>query len=415
MESHRIISKADIVVVIFALLSLVRSPSSSTVDAQSLATEEVECVDTPDWKDMYGDNCTFYELGPKRCSYWGDKGEGKMGVANDNCCVCGGGTNVTTTTTTSPTTIITTTTTAAPGDTGGRTASPSIAAATTSPATTTSPSSTYSPTDVPPTPTPPPATMSPETSSPTSYLYSVADWENLTYSIEVDYSSLTPGHTRFCGPKIVGGYDVAVAMCSPLTECGFEVHDTHYGGNGNDCPDDEGLMCFADVICDKMPSPTPSSSPSASPTLSHVPTIFGQTKSPSSYPTISFRPSRPSDWTPKGDITTTRGSYCGTSYDDALASCSSQTTNCYYDDDCNGPEAVVDGWGMKRCYDDISCTVAGDGGMDDSSMNDYTSGGDVSSLLASGVRGYPRYGGLGIAVVVYGGMVVIATFQGFHP
>ena len=347
-----------------------------------------------------------------------------MGVANDNCCVCGGGTNVTIATDTTTTTTTTSPTAAAvdtgdDDDGGGGTSSPSLiapnppvatsTAPSTSPPTTTSPTLTAPPSVVQPLPTPPPATLSPVTYSPTyyptSYLYTVADWESLTYNIDVNYTSLTPGHTRFCGPKLVGGYDKAVAMCSPLTECGFVVLESHYGGNGNDCP--EGLMCFADIICDKMPSHRPSSIPSVLPTESNDPTFFGQSKHPSMEPTISRRPSRPSDWSPGEDTMTSRGSYCGSSHDDALASCSLQITNCFTDDDCNGPGAVVDGWGMKRCYSDISCTI-----VDTSSTNGYDYEG-VSSMLSGGVRRHRGYN-MGDVIIVYGGMVVIAMLLGFH-
>ncbi|EJK71537.1 hypothetical protein THAOC_07008 [Thalassiosira oceanica] len=48
----------------------------------------------------------------------------------------------------------------------------------------------------------------------------------------IDWSQLTPGHTRFCGPKIVGGYEIAKSRCSPLTECGKGLgKESAYGAN----------------------------------------------------------------------------------------------------------------------------------------------------------------------------------------
>lgn len=74
------------VIVVVELLALLSSSIPPFVAAQSFA-----CVNTPDWKDLYGDTCVYYSSGPDRCEIWGGKGAGKMGVANDNCCVCGGG------------------------------------------------------------------------------------------------------------------------------------------------------------------------------------------------------------------------------------------------------------------------------------------------------------------------------------
>jgi hypothetical protein len=77
---------SSVVVVVVQLLS---PPSTTTVPFA--ASQSVACVDTPDWKDLYGDTCVYYSSKPDRCQVWGWRGAGKMGVANDNCCVCGGG------------------------------------------------------------------------------------------------------------------------------------------------------------------------------------------------------------------------------------------------------------------------------------------------------------------------------------
>ncbi|KAL3775109.1 hypothetical protein ACHAW5_001512 [Stephanodiscus triporus] len=219
----------------------------------------------------------------------------------------------------------------------------------------TPPSPSPSPTSLPE-PTPLPETLSPTTASPTSYLYSVADWENLSYSIELDWTMLIPGHTKFCGPKLVGGYEKATAMCSPLTQCGFAKEETHYGSTGNDCP--EGLMCFGGITCESpssspSASPTATTTPSAGPTTSVPPTYVGQTRPPTYSPTTSNRPTLPPD--ALVDAMTSRGSYCGDEYDDAVSNCLPSTA-CVDDDDCNGYGAV-DGWGSKRCFADISCYV----------------------------------------------------------
>ena len=70
------------------------SPPRFVAEAHSSSSS---CVDTPDWRDMYGDTCAYYSSGPDRCEVWGGKGAGEMGVADDNCCVCGGGTDEKTT------------------------------------------------------------------------------------------------------------------------------------------------------------------------------------------------------------------------------------------------------------------------------------------------------------------------------
>ena len=55
---------------------------------------------TPNWKDVDGDGCEWYESWDKPgCPSTGDSYEGDMGVANDNCCYCFG-TGVSTSTTT---------------------------------------------------------------------------------------------------------------------------------------------------------------------------------------------------------------------------------------------------------------------------------------------------------------------------
>ena len=289
-----------------AMLSTIAS--YRVANGEDSSSVVVDCVDTLNWKDVYGDNCTYYELGPNRCSYWGGQGGGQMGVANDNCCVCGGGTNVT------------------------------IAANSTA---TTTPSIT---------PYPSPSTSSP-TISPTN----------------IDWSQLTPGHRKFCGPKSVGGYDIALSNCSPNTECGFNLTSTHYGTDGNDCPD--GLMCFANIICNKptydptyYPTyyPSTSSMPSVMPTSSVQPssgfptynptedtTSPSASPSPSAFPTNTTSPTLPFEY-----HVAVRGSYCGYDHEDALDACSMHTS-CVDSSDCPNDEHV--------CFSNISCDYARDG------------------------------------------------------
>ena len=79
--------------VIAAAVVQLSSPllSSSTPTPFVAARSSSSCADTPDWRDLYGDTCAYYSSGSERCEVWGGKGAGEMGVANDNCCVCGGG------------------------------------------------------------------------------------------------------------------------------------------------------------------------------------------------------------------------------------------------------------------------------------------------------------------------------------
>ena len=49
------------------------------------------CLDTPNWKDKFGDDCYYYAYeDPDACSI-ADAYAGDMGPATDHCCYCGGG------------------------------------------------------------------------------------------------------------------------------------------------------------------------------------------------------------------------------------------------------------------------------------------------------------------------------------
>ena len=179
-------------------------------------------------------------------------------------------------------------------------------------------------------------TLVPTTTSPTTTLDVIADWESTTYSVDINWDELTMGHTKFCGPAIVGGYDIALAMCSPYTECGKTIIADQYGSNGNDCP--EGFMCFGDIAC-IPPTTTP-------PTM--VPTIIESTTTVVVAATSS-----------------SSSSYCGSTYADAKQECT-PSTMCMTDDDCvkfgtttttNNADDYGDSWGGRSCFTNITCTI----------------------------------------------------------
>jgi hypothetical protein len=83
-------------------------PESSSTLSKTMIVNGKVCTNTPNWVDKYNDTCDFYEKmdasTPNRCRVWGDKGAKinkitglSLGVANDNCCICGGGSFTTTT------------------------------------------------------------------------------------------------------------------------------------------------------------------------------------------------------------------------------------------------------------------------------------------------------------------------------
>ena len=207
-----------------------------------------------------------------------------------------------------------------------------------------------------------PTTSEPATASPTTTLPTLLPTSR-------DWSLLTPGHTSFCGPKIVGGYEIAKATCSFNTECQKSMaNDTHFGANGNDCP--EPFMCFTDIICEP-PTSSPSYMPSSIPSISHSPTVTvsdppsslpsmssfptpkGQTKHPTYLPTVSNDPTFNPTVNPDNIVNsmTTRASFCGSSYEMAVNSCS-EATLCTTDEDCSSSSAASD----ALCFPDISCS-----------------------------------------------------------
>eukprot|EP00956_Cyclotella_meneghiniana_P014863 scaffold22454_cov58-Cyclotella_meneghiniana.AAC.5 len=61
------------------------SPDSNTPISPPNST----CIDTPDWKDLYGNGCDWYGELDERCTEFSNWYEGTMGAASDNCCHCG--------------------------------------------------------------------------------------------------------------------------------------------------------------------------------------------------------------------------------------------------------------------------------------------------------------------------------------
>jgi hypothetical protein len=153
-----------------------------------------------------------------------------------------------------------------------------------------------------------------------------------------DWTGFDYAHSKFCGPKIVGGYDIAVSQCGPATMCGLSTKNDHYGSSGNDCP--HGLMCYADIQCGNGPG---ESAVSVSLLDEFVMDEINNNS------TGSFG-GRPIVSEVKNIMTmTNRGSYCGSSYQEALGNCSPDM-HCSTDDDC------VSG----LCYPEISCTYSGE-------------------------------------------------------
>ncbi|KAL3777389.1 hypothetical protein ACHAW5_004218 [Stephanodiscus triporus] len=68
---------ATVIVVVRLLLALLSSSIPPFVAAQSFA-----CVNTPDWKDLYGDTCVYYSSGPDRCEIWGGKVTGTPTISS---------------------------------------------------------------------------------------------------------------------------------------------------------------------------------------------------------------------------------------------------------------------------------------------------------------------------------------------
>lgn len=159
------------------------------------------------------------------------------------------------------------------------------------------------------------------------------DWTNFDYT-----------HTKFCGPKIVGGYEEAVAQCGPSRKCGLESKQGQYGSSGNDCP--KGLMCYADIPCTNGPG-------ESAVAVSLIEDFVYSEMSSSSQATTESMASTSSGNSNMSEMNnamtmTSRGSYCGLSYEEALDACSPET-HCSFDENCL----------VGKCFPDISCNYSG--------------------------------------------------------
>lgn len=65
---------------------LTTSPSSTIITN----AQQTSCTDTPNFTDSFGDTCAYYN-DVETCEAEGGQSAGDLGVANDNCCLCGGG------------------------------------------------------------------------------------------------------------------------------------------------------------------------------------------------------------------------------------------------------------------------------------------------------------------------------------
>mmetsp|Transcript_23179 Transcript_23179/g.38191 ORF Transcript_23179/g.38191 Transcript_23179/m.38191 type:complete len:312 (-) Transcript_23179:156-1091(-) len=212
-------------------------------------------------------------------------------------------------------------------------------------------------------------------------LFNFTEPMNLSSNMTIDWTIHNDAHTRYCGPKTVGGYDIAKKYCSPQTACGLSgPSQGTYGGDGNDCKprnyiDLEGnytaqWMCFTDIRCvapsnepsgmpsnvpsrSSVPSDSPTVVASESPSMSLVPSIDGKTKSPTLSPTISptsASPTTPQTATPTGSpvevsMIKIRGYFCGSTYDNAVEECDASKS-------CNSNADCDDG---EECYPNVSC------------------------------------------------------------
>jgi hypothetical protein len=239
----------------------------------------------------------------------------------------------------------------------------------------------------------------------TTSTFSTLAYENWT---NFDYYE----NTKFCGPKVVGGYDVAVAQCGPLTICGMgNITINHYGSSGNDCPQVRAIvsfvtfldytpclsqlisllyplaknfMCYSDITCANGPGPETTTTSTigfatstvASTTFvetttqiitSEVDNSTGTSTITTSISDITTAATTPVDTTtteviitstqPRNPIVlTTRAAFCGSFYAEALLNCGTKTM-CTSSNDCNEED---------ECFENVSCTYAPNSANDDS-------------------------------------------------
>ena len=73
--------------ILFATLSILLTITPSTI---IINAQQTSCTDTPNFTDSFGDTCAYYN-DVETCEAEGGQSAGDLGVANDNCCLCGGG------------------------------------------------------------------------------------------------------------------------------------------------------------------------------------------------------------------------------------------------------------------------------------------------------------------------------------
>ena len=255
-------------------------------------------------------------------------------------------------------------------------------------------------------------TTSSSSTSPPAAAIDYTQQIELSSNMTINWSIHDDTHTRYCGPRTVGGYEVAKKYCSPQTACGLgEVTQGTYGGSGNDCKGRkyvdleetiEGFgsgvpyMCFTDIRCvspsnspsvspslspstTMMPSTNPTNVPTTVPSTSVSPTINGQTKSPTVSPTNPLPSASPTTETntPTGspvNVATMkiRGYFCGTTYANAIETCNA-SRQCNTNEDCVGGNEEG---GEEKCFPNVSCefltSESGELGEYDSSSSTTT-------------------------------------------
>jgi hypothetical protein len=200
------------------------------------------------------------------------------------------------------------------------------------------------------------------TAAPTNPIPTISPTEAYENWTDFDYAE----YTRFCGPKVVGGYDIAVSQCGPLTICGVNVTSNHYGSSGNDCSG--GNMCYSDIACGNGPGPdsttTTSTETVTTSTIAATTTIdtaamaeeINTTTSSSSTTTSEIiitevpttTQSITTTTTPPYNpiLLTTRAAFCGSFYAEAVLNCGTKTM-CTSSNDCDDEE---------ECFENVSCT-----------------------------------------------------------
>lgn len=74
-------------------ITLILAQEKVNIKHTNNKNDGVICNDTPNWLDAFGNTCSYYATASTQtCSSEGIVGDGGMGDATENCCVCGGGT-----------------------------------------------------------------------------------------------------------------------------------------------------------------------------------------------------------------------------------------------------------------------------------------------------------------------------------